>query len=178
MDGMGFEYAKAQLLSSPPYVFAIVCSVAMAFVSDKIRLRWPILCGQAITAIIGLLVVLYVKVPGGRYVGLFLATYGAQSNIPATLTFGQNQTARTEKKGVVAAAMISAGAAGGICGSSIFRSEDAPQYIPGMWTTISLLLLHCAITFSLSMYFKKQNRLADEGKKPVLEKVEGFRYAP
>ena len=40
-----------------------------------------------------------------RYVGLFLATYGAQSNVPATLTFAQNQTARVEKKGVVAAVM-------------------------------------------------------------------------
>jgi hypothetical protein len=68
-----------------------------------------------------------------RYVGLFLATYGAQANVPATLTFAQNQTARVEKKGVVAAVMIGSGAAGGICGSTIFRSQDAPTYYPGMW---------------------------------------------
>lgn len=96
-------------------------------------MRWPILIGHYVVGIVGLLVVLYAKPPGGRYVGLFIATFGAQANVPATLTFGQNQTARPEKKGVVAAIMIAAGAAGGICGSSIFRSQDAPQYLPGMW---------------------------------------------
>lgn len=98
----------------------------MAYVSDKIRMRWPILIGQSVTTIVGLLIIMYAGPPGARYVGLFLAVYGAQSNIPASLAYGQNQTGRPEKKGIVAAAMISAGALGGICGSSIFRSQDAP----------------------------------------------------
>lgn len=68
MDGMGFDYAKAQLLSSPPYIFAIVCSISTAWLSDKIKLRWPILCAQYVVGIIGLLVVLYAKSPGARCV--------------------------------------------------------------------------------------------------------------
>lgn len=99
----------------------------MAWVSDKIRMRWPILIGQSLTCIVGLLIIMYAGPPGARYVGLFLAVYGSQSNIPGSLAYGQNQTARPEKKGVVAAAMISIGALGGICGSSIFRSQDAPE---------------------------------------------------
>lgn len=177
-DGMGFDYAMAQLLQSPPYVFAIICSCISAYVSDKLRIRWPIMVFQAGVAIVGLLMVLYAEVPAARYVGLFLAIYGCQSNIPSSLAYGQNQTARQEKRGVVAAASISGGAIGGICGSTIFRSQDAPQYLPGMWTTIILLILYCVVTFSLSRYFTHQNRLADEGKKPTLEGVEGFRYAP
>jgi hypothetical protein len=47
-----------------------------------------------------------------------------------------------------------------------------------MWTTIVLQLLVCVVTFATSMYLKRQNRLADEGKRPALEGVEGFRYAP
>jgi hypothetical protein len=119
---MGFNYAKAQLLSSPPYVFAIVCSITMAYVSDKVRMRWPVHIFQSITAIVGLLVILYAGPPGVRYFGLFLAVYGTQSNIPGSLAYDQNQTARIGKKEIVAAAMISVGAAGGITGSTIFRS--------------------------------------------------------
>ena len=126
-EGLGFGYAKAQLLQSPPYVFAIICSLAMAWVSDKIRMRWPVMIFQAVICIVGLLIILYAVVPGARYFGLFLAVYGSQSNIPASLAYGQNQTARPEKRGIVAAAMISVGAVGGICGSTIFRSQDAPQ---------------------------------------------------
>ncbi|KAJ9603253.1 hypothetical protein H2200_012031 [Cladophialophora chaetospira] len=173
-EGMGFSYAMAQLLGSPPYIFAVFASLAMAWVSDKYRIRWAILVAQSLTGIVGLLAILYPKPPGVRYFGLFLAVYGCQSNIPATLAYGQSQTA----DGVVAATMISVGAAGGITGSTIFRSEDAPQYLPGIWSTIAMLILHCIMTFGLSMYLKRQNRLADEGNRPALEGVEGFRYAP
>ena len=176
-QGLGFSYAKAQLLSSPPYVFTIFASIAGACISDKVKLRYPILTFQALIAIIGLLIMLYAGPPGVRYFGLFLATYGTQANIPGTLTYGQNQTARLEKKGVVAAAMISAGAIGGVCGSTIFRRQDAPQYLPGMWATIGMQMLYIFNTFALSMYFRRQNKKADRGE-IVLEGVEGFRYAP
>lgn len=175
---MGFSYAKAQLLGSPPYIFTIFASLATAYISDKYRTRWPILVGHACTAITGLLIILYVHTPGVRYFGFFLAVFGTQANIPGSLAYGQSNTSKVEKKGVVAAAMISVGAAGGICGSTIFRSQDAPLYIPGMWSTIAMQILYIVMTLSHSAYLKRQNKLADEGKKPTLEDVEGFRYAP
>ena len=84
------------------------------------------MCSQCLVAVVGLLIVLYAKPPGVRYFGLFLAVCGCQANAPASLSYGQNQTAQLGKRGVVAAAMISVGAVGGICGSTIFRSQDAP----------------------------------------------------
>lgn len=47
-----------------------------------------------------------------------------------------------------------------------------------MWTTIALQIAVAVVTFSFSMWLKRQNKLADEGKLAVLEDVEGFRYAP
>ncbi|KAF2129232.1 retrograde regulation protein 2 [Dothidotthia symphoricarpi CBS 119687] len=177
-QGMGFSYVKAQLLQSPPYIFTVFASLATSWLSDKIRMRWPILVGQSVVAIVGLVIVLYGGLPGVRYFGLFLATWGTQGNIPATLAYGNNQTAKLQKRAVVAAAMISAGAFGGVTGSTIFKSKDAPQYLPGMWATISMQMVYSTLTLSMSMHFKRMNKLADEGKKPALEGVEGFRYAP
>ncbi|KAF2753513.1 retrograde regulation protein 2 [Pseudovirgaria hyperparasitica] len=177
-EGMGFSYALAQILSSPCYVFAIIMSMAMAWVSDKYRTRWTVLCFQSLSAVAGLLVILYAKPPGVRYLGLYLATFGTQANVPGTLSYGQSQTAKIERKGVIAAAMISIGAAGGITGSTIFRTQDAPQYLPGMWATIAMQLFYTLVTVCMSLYLKRQNRLADEGKGPALEGIEGFRYAP
>lgn len=175
---MGFSYAMSQLLSSPPYIFTIIMGLILAWISDNHRTRWPILCGQSVTAIIGLLIMLYGNLPGVRYFGLFLAIYGTSANLPATLTYGQSNTADVRKKGVVAAAMISMGGAGGICGSTIFKASDAPRYFPGMWATIAMQIAYTFATFTLSMFLKRQNREADEGKRPALENVEGFRYAP
>ncbi|KAH7398589.1 major facilitator superfamily domain-containing protein [Pyrenochaeta sp. MPI-SDFR-AT-0127] len=177
-QGMGFSYAKAQLLSSPPYVFTVFASLATSWLSDKIRMRYPILAGQAVIAIVGLLIVLYGGPPGVRYFGLFLATWGTQGNIPATLAYANNQTAKVQKRAVVAAAMISVGAAGGVTGSTIFQAKDAPKYLPGMWATIAMQILFVAVTLGMSMHFRRLNKLADEGKRPALEGVEGFRYAP
>ena len=81
---------------------------------------------QHILVIVGLLVLLYARFPGVQYFGLFLAAFGTQSNVPTVLIYGQNQTAKVQKRAVVAAVMISAGAVGGVCGSLIFRSKDAP----------------------------------------------------
>ncbi|OAF99295.1 MFS general substrate transporter [Paraphaeosphaeria sporulosa] len=176
-QGMGFSYAKAQLLSSPPYIFTVFASLGTSWLSDRLRLRWPILVGQSVIAIVGLLLVLYPQPPAARYFGLFLATWGTQGNVPASLAYGNNQTARVSKRAVVAAVMISVGAAGGVTGSTIFQAKDAPQYLPGMWATIAMQILYSIVTICMSMYFKRQNRLADETGK-TLEGVEGFRYAP
>ncbi|KAH4106416.1 hypothetical protein HBI81_157050 [Parastagonospora nodorum] len=177
-NGMGFSYAKAQLLSSPPYVFTVFASLAGAWLSDKIRMCWPILIGQSVVAIAGLLIVLYGGPPGVRYFGLFLATWGTQANVPASFAYGQNQTARVQKWAVVAAAMISIGAAGGVTGSTIFQTKDAPQYLPGMWATVAMQCVYSIVTFCMSMYLKRLNKMADRGSRPALEGVEGFRYAP
>lgn len=122
----GFPYALAQLLGAPPYVAAQLFTLLLAYLSDKHKSRWPTLIIQHILVIVGLLVVLYADPPGVRYFGLFLAAFGTQSNIPTVLIYGQNQTAKVQKRAVVAAVMTSAGAVGGVCGSLIFRSQDAP----------------------------------------------------
>jgi hypothetical protein len=170
-----------------------------AWLSDRMKLRWPIMCMQCVVAVVGLVIVKYGRIPGFRYFGLFLALWGAQANGPQALAYGQNQTAAANKKGIVAAVMISVGAAGGVTGSTIFRSQDAPvrrrnsfllgylgyrllmllkEYTPGMWTVIALQMGIGIVTFSCSMWLKRQNRLADEGKIHALEGVEGFRYVP
>ncbi|KAL3474744.1 major facilitator superfamily domain-containing protein [Aspergillus californicus] len=177
-DGMGFSYALSQILSSPPYILAIILSLCMAWLSDRYKIRWIILVTQALAAVVGLLITLYCEPPGVRYFGLFIAVFGTQGNVPATLSFGQSQIPGIEKRGVVAAVMISVGAAGGITGSTIFRTEDAPDYLPGMWATIAMQMFYAVMTGLFSLYLSRQNRRVAEGKRDALEGVQGFRYAP
>lgn len=178
-NGMGFSYMLSQVLSSPPYFFCCIMTLASGWLSDRYRVRWVFLCGQSLIGIIGLLIILYTQPPGVRYFGVFLAVYGTQANVPGTLAYGQNQSAFPHTKGILSAAMITAGAAGGITGSTIFQAKDMPLYLPGMWATIAMQFLYLFGTFAMSMHFKRQNRLADEGLiEDKLEGMPGFRYAP
>lgn len=113
------------------------------------------------------------------------------------LTLSQNNTGHPNRKGVVSAAVIAAGAVGGVCGSTIFRSQDAPLYMPGMWyvsviclstllfmtdfansfrASIGMQILYLCLISFITLHFRRQNRLADEGKIAELEGVPGFRY--
>lgn len=125
-QGMGFSYTMAQLLSSPPYVFTMAASMLTAWLSDRMQIRWPVICAQYLFTVAGLLIMLYGGPPAFRYFGLFLSVYGSQSNGPQLLAYAQNQTPTMAKKGILPAIMITVGAAGGVTGSCIFRSQDAP----------------------------------------------------
>lgn len=125
-SGMGFSYALSQILTSPPYVFTMAASMATAWLSDRMRIRWPVMCAQYLFTVAGLLIMLYGKVPAFRYFGLFISVYGSQANGPQLLAYAQNQTPTMAKKGILPAIMITVGAAGGVTGSTIFRSQDAP----------------------------------------------------
>ncbi|KPI44191.1 putative transporter [Cyphellophora attinorum] len=177
-QGMGFSYTLAQVLSGMPYLFTMAASMATAWASDRIKMRWPVMCAQYLVAVAGLLIMLYGEVPAFRYFGLFIAVFGSQANGPQLLAYAQNQTPTMAKRGILPAIMIAVGGMGGITGSTIFRSQDAPDYLPGMWTTIAFQLASCMIIFVASMHFRRQNRLLEQGKVAMLEGVPGFKYVP
>jgi hypothetical protein len=58
---------------------------------------------------------------------------------------------------------------GGIAGSLVFREQDIPRYLPGLWACITASLITITLTGSLQLYFWKQNKAADEGRKNNLE---------
>ena len=71
--------------------------------------------------------------------------------------------------------MVAAGGVGGTIAGTVFRSQDAPAYIPGLITCFlaaGLTMLSVGIT---STYMYVQNRKQAQGK-IVIEGVEGFRY--
>ncbi|KAF2451524.1 MFS general substrate transporter [Karstenula rhodostoma CBS 690.94] len=127
-----FSYALSQLLCAPPYIFGNILPFVFAYFSDKHKLKWPMLVSQSVSVMNGLLIAMYAKPPGICYFGIFLAAFGTQANVLATLVYGQNQTAKIQKRAIVAATIVSFGGAGGIYRGLIFRSQNAPWYLPGI----------------------------------------------
>ena len=67
------------------------------------------------------------------------------------------------------------GALGGIVGSTVFRSADAPTYIPGLSVAMGSQVVILITVALLTVVFKSQNKKADRGEK-VLEELPEFRY--
>jgi hypothetical protein len=64
-------------------------------------------------------------------------TSGSNATIPAALTYQANNIRGQWKRAFCSASMISLGGTGGVVGSLVFRSQDAPHYLPGVYACIA-----------------------------------------
>lgn len=99
------------------------------------------------------------------------------------------------KRAFCSATLTGFGGIGGIAGSLVFRSQDAPSYTPGfiavivyayhslfnlclgtlLTTTNSANCMVAVIALMLTVLFKRRNKLADEGNLIINDNPE-FRY--
>ena len=110
-----------------------------------------------------------------RYLGIFFATAGANANVPSVLTFQANNIRGQWKRAFCSATLVGMGAIGGIVGSTVFRSQDAPKYIPGISVAMGSQVLTLMLVGLLTLSFRVKNRKADT-QGIALEGSEGFRY--
>ncbi|KAJ2906902.1 MFS general substrate transporter [Zalerion maritima] len=160
---MGFSIAESQCLVAPPYVFAGVIMYTTGWAGDKWHIRGPIIIFNMVLCIIGMAIMGFHPNSNVRYFGVFLCTAGANSNIPATMSYQANNIRGQWKRAFCSATLVGFGGIGGIAGSLVFRDQDAPYYKPGLYACIACALLNILIVCALTATFKVQNKKADDG---------------
>ncbi|KAL4889881.1 major facilitator superfamily domain-containing protein [Aspergillus ambiguus] len=174
-QGMGFSVGAAQCLVAPPFGFAGIVMFAGAWVGDRYRIRGPIVVFNSLLCILGLPLMGFAKGNAARYVGVFFAVAGANANVPSVMAYQANNIRGQWTRALSSATLVGFGGIGGIVSSLVFRSQDAPNYRPGMWTTIACNILILLIVASLSLWFRICNKQADRGAR-VIEGIPDFRY--
>ncbi|KAL2803131.1 major facilitator superfamily domain-containing protein [Aspergillus granulosus] len=174
-ENMGFSIAASQCLVAPPYVLAGILMVSTAWVGDKYRMRAPVLIFNSLITLIGLPVMGFASNSAVRYFGVFLTTAGANANIPCSMAYQANNIRGQWTRAFASATLVGFGGIGGIAGSLIFRSQDAPDYIPGIWGAMACQFLLLIVVSTLSAYFWYCNRKADRGEL-IIEGSADFRY--
>ncbi|KJX98737.1 phthalate transporter like protein [Zymoseptoria brevis] len=129
---LGFSVVQAQCLTAPCYAFSFLLGFTESYLSDKYNLRAPVLIFNALLEIIGIAILGYASQPYVRYFGAFLITGGANSNIPASMTYQANNVIGQWRRAFTAATIVAAGGVGGVIGSVAFR----PQDFSGIWTRV------------------------------------------
>ncbi|KAJ7497438.1 major facilitator superfamily domain-containing protein [Mycena latifolia] len=177
LNSMGWDVKASLLLTTPPYVFAAICCFLFAWISDRTKRRAPFIAIQALLTIIGLFVTGYAQKNGPRYFGLFLANAGASACVPSVLAYSANNIVSHSKRAVSTAVIVSAGGVGGIFATTVFREQDFPRYLNGIWATIGCQFLMLALLAITSWTFARRNKLSREGKLDgPLEGQPGFMY--
>ncbi|KAJ5732022.1 Major facilitator superfamily domain general substrate transporter [Penicillium malachiteum] len=176
-NGMGFDSNQSILLSTPPYYYAVIPVVITSLAGDYFRKRGPFITFNALCLIAGFLMF---GLPDSkqvtvRYTGTFLATGAYISNWAALNAFQANNVAGQWKRAVTSAAVTACNGLGGVAGSYIVRSQEAPEYQTAVWLSIGSHFLMIALVGAFTVYFYIMNRQQAKGLK-VIEGVPGFRY--
>lgn len=89
-ESLGFSVGVSQCLIAPPYVFAGIIMILCGWFGDKFHLRGVPCAFNATLALIGLAILGFHSNGSVRYFGVFLATAGANANVPVTMAYQAN----------------------------------------------------------------------------------------
>ncbi|KAG7444544.1 MFS general substrate transporter [Guyanagaster necrorhizus] len=175
LSGMGYSLSDSLLLSAPPIVFAALCSFIFAWISDKAGRRAIFIAMQSLLNVVGLFLTGYANGQAARYIGIFLFSAGSSGCMSAVISYNANNIVGQTKRSVCSALIISFGGIGGILGTTVFRQQDYPRYIPGTWATVGAQILTLTLlTLTTATYAHRNKQSATRG--DVLEGQPGFRY--
>ncbi|PLB45014.1 MFS general substrate transporter [Aspergillus steynii IBT 23096] len=174
-EGMGFSQGASLCLFAPPYAAAGIVMYTTSCIGDKYRIRGPIIIFNAILTLIGLPLMGFAKGNAPRLVGCFFITMGANSNVPAAMAYQANNVRGQWHRAICSAIFVGLGASGGMTGSLVYRSQDAPDYHPGILTCVGLTGMSIVLVILLSIRLHRCNRMVDGGEL-VIGGLPGSKY--
>lgn len=124
---------------------------------------------------IGLCLLGFTTHTASRLVGAFIVTASGSSNLPSTLSWQSNNVRGQWKRALTSALSVGAGGIGGIIGGTVFRTQDAPDYQPGIIAALIANSLIIFISLLLVLKYHRANKRA-EGGMGLIEGLESFRY--
>ncbi|KAG6920204.1 hypothetical protein DXG01_004973 [Tephrocybe rancida] len=177
LRGLGWSKTASLLLSAPPYLPSIGTAMFFSWISDRTKHRGGFIVIQALICITGLSLTAFSNNGHIRYFGVFLLNAGNTGTVPGILAYASNNVVSHSKRSVQTALTVSLGGIGGIIASTVYRSQDAPRYLPGLGVTLGsqgVMIILIGITH---IHFRRLNSLSRKGVlKYPLEGQPGFFY--
>ncbi|KAH7363765.1 putative MFS transporter [Rhexocercosporidium sp. MPI-PUGE-AT-0058] len=163
---LGYTDNEAQLWSVIPYAVASVVTVAIALLSDRLKLRGTIMLFVLIPAIIGYAVIANISAthPKVKYGMTFMMATGMYASVPCVLVWNSNNSAGHYKRATTTALQLMIANSGGFVATFIYPSKDKPQFHKGHTVVLGLLVFSWFMVLFNVLYCRKVNRDKKGGK--------------
>lgn len=92
------------------------------------------------------------------------------------MTYQANNIRGQWKRAFCSATLVGAGGIGGIIGSTVFRKQDAPNYVPGISVAMGSQVLIIFVVGLLTLSSKVANGKANKNGKILEDGDSSFRY--
>lgn len=116
---------EAQLWTVIPYAVASICTVVVALLSDRLKIRGTIMLFTLPVAIIGYAVISVTRTAKVQYGMTFLMATGMYASVPPILVWNSNNSAGHYKRATTSALQLAIANCGGFVASFIYPSTEA-----------------------------------------------------
>ncbi|KAI8311794.1 putative transporter [Colletotrichum sp. SAR11_59] len=155
---------QSQLWSVIPYAVATPVTVLVAFLSDRLRVRGPLMLAVLPISIIGYAVIGNVTAPQTRFAMTCLMAIGMYSAVPCVLSWNSNNSAGHYKRATTSALQLAIANCGGFVATFIYPSTQGPYYHKGHTIILGLLCYAWVATLLNVLWCSKINRDKAAGK--------------
>ncbi len=140
--GLGYTAHEAQLMTVPPYAIAACMTLAVAFVSDRLKVRGIMMLCTMPIAIIGYAVIanLHGDHNKVKYGMTIMMAAGIYSSVPPVLAWLSNNSAGHYKRATAAALQLAIANCGGILSVFLYPDADGPDFHRGHTIILGLLV--------------------------------------
>ncbi|KAK5118727.1 hypothetical protein LTR85_007933 [Meristemomyces frigidus] len=176
VKSLGYTSVKAQAMTAPPYVFALICVIAIAIYSDKHKCRARSLLISYTIGTVGVIILwpsLYHKdLAGLSYFALFLVVAGYNMQAPAVGSWLGTNVRNPAKRAAAMGWQSTWGQLlGGTIGANIFVTSEAPTYPSGFIILLVLMAVGGYGACVLNWYFLRRDNLRKDKLAP--EDIDG-----
>lgn len=119
---------EAQLWTVIPYAVASVMTVFVAILSDKLKMRGPIMLATLPIAIIGYGVISSSTNPHVQYGMTFMMSTGMYASVPCILSWNSNNSAGHYKRATTSALQLAIANCGGFVASFVYQKKESPNF--------------------------------------------------
>ncbi|KAL0933722.1 major facilitator superfamily transporter [Colletotrichum truncatum] len=155
---------QAQLWSVIPYAVATPVTVLVAFLSDRLRVRGPLMLAVLPISIVGYATIANVTAPQTRFAMTCLMAIGMYSAVPCVLSWNSNNSAGHYKRATTSAVQLAIANCGGFVATFVYPNYEGPFYHKGHTIILGLLCYAWVATLLNVLWCAKINRDKAAGK--------------
>ncbi|KAF8076366.1 MFS transporter [Lyophyllum atratum] len=165
ITGLGYTGGAAQLHTVPPYVPAVVLTVVVAVLSDRLKWRGPFILICLPLTIIGYIIAITAKTNGTRYIAVFFMAAGVYPSGPCILSILPNNSSGHYKKATTTAFQLAIANTGGFVATFAYTKDQAPRYVRGHTITLAFTVLSWLLIAANVCYCSWENKARKEGRR-------------
>jgi len=163
VSGLGFSGGQAQLHTVPPYVPAVVLTLVISYLSDRLKWRGPFILICMPMTIAGYILAIKAHTDTGRYAAVFLMAAGVYPSGPCILSILPNNSSGHYKKATTTALQLGIANTGGFIATFIYTSDQAPRYIRGHTIALAFVCMTWVMIAANVAYCLYENKARRDG---------------